>query len=117
MAYKTDGIGPSLYDWRGDEEDRAALAAEETEIRYDQEFATWNRMTYSQRLTVKNRELIDGVMTDALQELYDSPAASGQLNWLLYHIFSDEHDAGAVRTLQALLEPYIKAAAKPHVSA
>jgi len=93
------------------------MAAEEAEIQYDQDFVTWNRMTYSQRLTVKNRELIDGVMTDALQELYDSPAASGQLNWLLYHIFSDEHDAGAVRTLQALLEPYIKAAAKPHVSA
>ena len=117
MAYKTDGIGPSLYDWRGDEEDRAALAAEETEIRYDQEFATWNRMTYSQRLTVKNRETIDEVMGEALQELYDSPIAVSQMNWLLYHIFSDEHDSGAIRTLQALLEPYIKQAAKPHVAA
>lgn len=115
MAYRLSE--PSLYDWRGDEDYRADMAAEEADMRYDQEFATWNRLTYSQRLTVKNREIIDGVMDEALQELYESPAAISQLNWLLYHLFSDEHDIGAIRTLQALLEPYIKAAAKPHVSA
>jgi hypothetical protein len=106
--------------WHNEQHEAATLAdlaAEEQEAQYDQAFLTWGRMTYSQRHTIKTKDVIDEVMGEALQELYESPEEITQFNGLLYRIFSDEHDIGAVRALQAILEPYIKQAARPHVEA
>lgn len=113
MAYKTDGIGPSLCDWRDDEDYRKSMAADEAALEMDRGYALWERIAYCDRKTKIGKEAIQEVMNDALSQLYDSEAAIERFNHALFCLLSNPSDLDAMLDFQALVGAYVKFAARP----